>query len=134
MARLRYLIARRPTALAWLLLLALALRLVVPAGFMPDTSARAVTLVACPEWGAGPAVSGHHAAHDRADHGRSHRHAEPPCAFAGLGSPTLAAGDAAPLTPPADAVARAATPLGRALGLLATERLRPPAHAPPARG
>jgi hypothetical protein len=132
MTRLRHLIERRSAIAAWLLLLALALRLVVPAGFMPAASAHGITLVACPEWGMAPTMAAHHAAHQRTDHGEPHRHAEPPCAFAGLGLPTLAAGELPSLSPPTDAVALAATPLGRALRFAAAERLRPPAHAPPA--
>lgn len=132
MTRLRHLIERRSAATAWLLLLALALRLIVPAGFMPAAAAHGITLVACPEWGAAPAMAAHHAAHQRTDHGEPHRHAEPPCTFAGLGLPTLAAGDLPPLAPPADVVALAATPLGRALRIAAADRLRPPTHAPPA--
>jgi hypothetical protein len=132
MTRLRHLIERRPAAMGLLLVLALALRLIVPAGFMPAASARGVTLVACPEWGAAPTMAAHGATHDRDDHGEPHRHAEPPCAFAGLGLPTLAAGDLTPLSPFTDAIALAATPLGRALRVAATDRLRPPTHAPPA--
>jgi hypothetical protein len=132
MTRLRHLIERRSAAMVWLLLLALALRLIVPAGFMPAASAHGITLVACPEWGAAPALAAHHAAHQRTDHGEPHRHAEPPCAFAGLGLPTLAGGELPPLSPPTDAVSLVATTLGRALQLAATDRLRPPAHAPPA--
>lgn len=132
MTRLRHLIEHRPTVTAWLLLLAIALRLIVPPGFMPAASMHGVTLIACPEWGAAPAMTSHHAAHQRTDHGESHRHTEPPCAFAGLGLPTLAAGDLPPLSPPADTVALAATRLGRALRLAAADRLRPPTHAPPA--
>ncbi len=132
MARLRHLIEQRSAMTAWLLLLALALRLVVPAGFMPAASAHGITLVACPAWGAAPAMTAHHADHQRTDHGAPHRHAEPPCAFAGLGLPALAAGDLPTLSPPTDTVALAATPLGRALRLAAADRLRPPPHAPPA--
>ncbi|MBY9061315.1 hypothetical protein K7957_00010 [Sphingomonas yunnanensis] len=132
MTRLRHLIERRPVAVAWLLLIAMALRLIVPAGFMPAGAARGLTLVACPEWGAVPTMAAHHAAHERTGHGEPHRHTEPPCAFAGLGLPTLAAGDFSPLAPRIDAVALAATAHGRALRLAAADRLRPPAQAPPA--
>ena len=133
MTRLRHLIERRSAITAWLLLLALALRLIVPAGFMPASSAHGITLVACPEWGAVPTLAPHHEAHQRTGHREPHRHAESPCAFAGLGLPTLAAGDLPPLSSPTVTIALAATPLDRALRLAAADRLRPPTHAPPAR-
>ncbi|MBW6526167.1 hypothetical protein KZ813_04895 [Sphingomonas sp. RHCKR7] len=133
MESLRHLIERRPAALALVLLLALALRLIVPAGFMPDSSARGLALVGCPEWGAAPGAMAHREGHDRADHRAPHRHTESTCAFAGLGLPTLAAGDPPSLALPTPDVAPAAAPRGRALRLAAGEWLRPPTHAPPAR-
>lgn len=128
-------------ALVALAFLALALKAIVPSGFMPGTSL-AAPIVLCPDQGpmpamamggatggaAGRAAHGGHGApgapHDAADH---------PCAFAGLGLASLAEPFAAPvvaLAPAAPATAArpaAATVPGR--GLAAPP---PPSHAPPA--
>lgn len=121
--------ARRPggPARAWLglvLALALALKLLVPQGWMPGPGGR---LILCPSAGPTTAMTGMHHGGDKAPaHGADH-----PCAFAGLGlaaapPPPLAA-IVAPAThvPPALAPARAVT-VGR--GLAAPP---PPATGPP---
>lgn len=131
MRRLRRQIVRRPFAVAWLLLFAVALRLLVPAGFMP--AAQGDALVACPEWGA--ATIGHHrGAHHGGDGHAPHSHAEPTCPFAGLGLPTLVGDGPLPLAPVAarDRIAPAA--MRRDFRLVTAARLRPPPHAPPPLG
>ena len=116
-------------ALAILAVLALALKLMVPAGYMPGSS-WAAPIVLCPDQGAMPtatATHGHHmpshAPHGGPDH---------PCAFAGVGAATLAAPFeppfVAPVVEPRDDDVAAATASTPGRGLAAPP---PPSHAPP---
>jgi hypothetical protein len=75
---------RAPTRawLALLLALALAVRALVPSGWMPAGENRGMQLVPCPSEGAVPMAGHHH--HHRDDHAA----ADHPCAFAGLGLPS----------------------------------------------
>lgn len=117
--------------LALAAVLALVLKLAVPAGYMPGISL-AAPLVLCPEQDGPPAAASHHRHHapakstdDKAGHA---------CAFAGVGL-------AAMTTPPADALLAHTpspavdAPAGQARrtrpgrGLAAPP---PPSHAPPA--
>ncbi|HVF94079.1 MAG TPA: hypothetical protein VM900_07165 [Sphingomonas sp.] len=118
-------------AFAVLVLLALALKLMVPAGFMPGASL-AVPIVLCPGQAAPPAAKamahhGHHEpskAPDRGDH---------PCPYAATASTPLAAHShviAIKLTGQASTEAMASLAnLAPGLGLAAPP---PPSHAPPA--
>lgn len=62
-------------AMAALLALVLALRLLTPAGFMPTFEHGAVTIVACPDFAPAPAAPMHH--------GGDHKKAQSPCPYAG---------------------------------------------------
>ena len=129
-------------SLIWLLLAAtLAMRVLVPQGYMPVASAGFFSVAPCPTAGAWPLVAqGHHDSHDGHEpHGQhdahghdaqEHGHSAQPCAFAGL---------AGPAAPPPDLPA---LPLPLSLALVVetrsdaappvrAERRIPPARAPP---
>jgi hypothetical protein len=79
---------------AWLMALALLLKVAVPSGYMLDTHSGAIAIVACSGMGpmqmaAMPAMADHgaHGPHKRSDK------AELPCAFAGLNAASVAAAD-----------------------------------------
>lgn len=126
---------RRHAGLAWLVvMLALAMKLLVPAGFMPVLGTNGVTIVICS--GSGPmtmtmAMPG--MATPGGDHDAPAKH-DAPCAFAGLAAPSLGGADVIQL-----AIALAAI---LALGVLFTPLaqrpvwafLRPPLRGPPALG
>jgi hypothetical protein len=101
-----------------LLVAALFLRLLVPAGYMVGSAAGVPALVPCPSAGAVPAMAhpGHH-------HGPV-SHAEAPCPFAALGAPALPPADPLALAPPQPGFALAAA-------WLPAESLAPGAAAPP---
>ena len=110
---------------ATLLALALALRLLTPAGFMPVFDHGAVSIVACPDWASGTAATPAH--HHQGGSKTLHQ----PCPFAaasGVGG--LAAG----FGPLLDVmILAAALLLGRTFVFLQrhSARERPPTRAPP---
>jgi hypothetical protein len=135
---LRRLLLQYNALAAGLLGLALAMRLLVPIGFMPMQVGGTITLQLCSGFGPQPmapatAMAGmHHGETDQGPHHGKADKAETPCAFAGLSAPSLAATDPAML-----AVAllfivavgrRTITPIAPG----APPRLRPPSRGPPA--
>jgi len=90
-----------------LLVCALAMRMLVPSGFMIAPGAHGATLVLCPGQGAVPAAMPHHMAmpsHDMGKHGGDHQDkADHPCAFASAG----AAADLVSMVHPAAPTTRA---------------------------
>jgi hypothetical protein len=126
-------------------LVVLALRLLVPAGYMPAIDAGGIAIVACPDGAAAapPVMAGPADRHaDRhADHHRSRHHdddrgdhhgAGQICAFAGLSAPLLGGADSVLLAAALAWVAAAALALPRRHPARAAPYLRPPSHAPPA--
>ena len=127
---LRRLVLNNPALASFVLALALAMKLVVPAGFMPTVDDGHIVISICT--GTGPmkmvmAVPGKAPGED----GGHHEKAEQPCAFAGLSLPSLAAADPALLAAailfvmvlglrPIIPIARTAAPY-----------LRPPLRGPP---
>ena len=116
---------------AALFLCALAIRVMVPAGFMPTTTAHGVVVSLC---------AGQSSDHQALDLGKKvpgqHKgNADSPCSFAaGLGGGLLDT-SSVPLSVPLPSVA--ALPLGRAIADLVVHRLAappPPALGPPALG
>lgn len=137
MTALRHHLRRHRALTALLLAAALALRLFVPAGFMPERTTGGPVLALCDGFGPitiGPAAARHHGSHGT-DHDRSGRSHEgmagAPCAFAGLSMPTLGGGD--PIQPMPRRVVQIETGRLVFLALLphAGLRLRPPLRGPP---
>lgn len=134
MASLRTLAAAHRGVLALLLACALAARLLIPGGFMPQVTSGALALILCPDVVPAQAVTtampGMH--HDTGTGDGGEARADMPCAFAGLGAPALGSADA-PL--PAAAVLFAflvVVLLGAArVPPAPPPRLRPPLRAPP---
>ncbi|OYU15535.1 MAG: hypothetical protein CFE37_05285 [Alphaproteobacteria bacterium PA4] len=114
---------RHPLLILPLLLLALWLRALTPAGWMPVFAGDGVVMTLCSD--AGGTIRQVDAGHD----GKSAP--EQPCAFAGLAP--LALADAPALLPPVAVVATAAATITRAaLRLSPLRHQRPPAQGPPA--
>lgn len=87
----RHVLHRRWLA-AWLIVAALLMKVLVPAGYMLDVSGGSVTVELCSGYGPMPMTmampgTAHHG--DKHDGGK----AEQPCAFAGLTAPALAGAD-----------------------------------------
>lgn len=129
MARLRRLLDNRALCGA-LLALALAMKLLVPGGFMPAVSGGTIVIRLCS--GTGPMAM---AMPGLADDERGEGHpgkAEQPCAFGGLAAPALGAIDPVLLAVAiAFILALALHPVAPRIAGLAV-RLRPPLRGPPA--
>ena len=125
----RYFLRHRALA-AWLVALALLMKVLVPTGYMLGMSDGSITVELCSGYGpmtmSTPGMA-HHGG-DKSDHGK----AEQPCAFSGLSAPSLAAADPILL-----ALALAfiiATAFRAPIPVLVQARafLRPPTTGPPA--
>ncbi|SDA11716.1 DUF2946 family protein [Sphingomonas sp. NFR15] len=140
MQRFRDHLRQHPALAAWLLTLALLLKLLVPSGYMLDASGRSIGLVLCsgmtPSHAAPMAMPmampgmAHHADHDSKKDGQT---AEQPCAFAGLNAASLAAADPVLL---AAAIAFVIAVVFRHVSqkpVGARVYLRPPLRGPPSR-
>lgn len=137
MGTTRAMLMTRPLLALMLLLCAIAARMLVPAGFMPERVGDRLTLALCT--GHGPMVMA--AAHDgdtRAPHhvaakagGKDATQIDQPCGFGGLGV-TLGGGTffAAPITAMAPALLRKVA-AGAPVRAQPSDRLRPPLRAPP---
>lgn len=89
---LRSLLARHRWLAIWLVSAALMMKVLVPAGFMPNVSSGAILVQLCSGQGLQTVmmeIPGRSGDHDPADH----KQADIPCAFSGLSSPALAAAD-----------------------------------------
>ena len=122
MTALRQLLRTRPRLLAWLVLCALAVKLLVPAGYMPDVADGRMAIVDCPGMTAGHP---HGAPADRGATGQ-------PCVFAALAAPVAAIAGAPIAAVMLVAVALLAWRPGEAAIPRASPRWRPPLRAPPA--
>lgn len=117
----------------WFLALALAVKLLVPAGFMLSVEQGRLAMVPCEGMAPRAAAPAAHAmpGHDDPSPAEGHGEPELPCAFAGLQGQALAA------LPPALLVAlllfirEAAFRPASYRTVRATPRLRPPGRAPP---
>lgn len=128
----RLILSNRPLAIA-VLALALLMKLAMPAGFMPSVSNGQIVVSLCSGTGASTmAITIPGLEHDRPDGGGHSGKTEPPCAFASLSTPSLAAADPILLA--------AAILFVLALGMrplslpaaTAPPYLRPPLRGPPA--
>lgn len=129
MIPLRRLVLRHPLLAGWLVALTLAMKLLVPAGFMPMVSGHSITISICSGYApmpmAMPGMKGH------ANPDGHHDRTVTPCAFGELTMPGLAGADPVLLA--------AALVFILALGFMilavrarkAPSRLRPPAIGPP---
>lgn len=133
MSGLRLSLRRHRWLAALVVAAALALRIVVPAGFMPALDHGRVIVAICNGEGPGTialaiTTAGGDHGHDDGDGDRAHS----PCAFADLALPVIGGTD--PLQLAAALLFILATALVRALSLppRAPARLRPPLRAPPA--
>lgn len=131
MAVLRILIRRYPVFAVVVIAAALAMKLAVPAGFMPHFSGSTMTLQICNGMGT-TAITVPVPGKGDTDKGRGHeKPGESPCAYSGLNAPALSGADPVILV--------LALALAFLVGLLAPasidapriDRLRPPLRAPP---
>lgn len=115
--------AGRRGMLSALMALALALRLLSPAGFMPSFAGGALTIVVCPDAGLHERTVGHHH-----DHGKTHQQ---PCPYAAAASAGSLPTDVS-ATRPAEAEPAALRP-AIAVATIHRDRTRdrPPATGPP---
>jgi hypothetical protein len=115
----------RSHAFLWLLAAALFMRAFLPQGYMPErTDSGAITVRVC---GSGHVLQipiGPYEAPGKADR------AQPPCAFAGLGTPVLPPPALAHLAPPVP-VEPAYAPAEEAARRVSTPLPHPPARGPP---
>lgn len=117
---------RHPRAFLWLLLAAaLFMRAFLPQGYMPErTESGTITVRVCGSGHVLQIPTGKDEAPDTAER------AEPPCAFAGLGTPALPPPAVAELRAPLP-VERAFAQAGEAASLPAAPLPHPPARGPP---
>lgn len=118
-------IRTRSTLFAIVAALALLVRLLVPAGFMPQVAHEQVAIVACP--GMAMASEAHHHAHDAPAHGGFER----PCAFAAVAAPATLLALVLLLVLPLAAAVRLVLPLQAPPAPRSALRWRPPLRAPP---
>lgn len=138
MQRFRDPLRHHPAIIAGLLALALLLKLLVPSGYMLETTGASFGLVPCsgmaPTHVMPPAVAmpgmTHHADHDG---NKDKPAAEHPCAFAGLSGVTLAAADPLLLALAIAFVIAAGIRPIRLRPAKAHAHLRPPLRGPPLR-
>jgi hypothetical protein len=129
---LRRLVLKNRKLAGFVLVLALAMKLLVPAGFMPTFSDGRIVVSICS--GTGPTtmvmtIPG--LEHGKSKDGHQGK-AEQPCAFAGLSAPSLAAADPMLLAIAiAFAMALALQPITASI-IRARPHLRPPLRGPPA--
>jgi hypothetical protein len=132
-SRLRHLLLTYRAAAALVVALALVVRVLVPAGFMPMVDRGGISIVLCT--GTGPQTVS--MAMPGMDHGAEHGPAkhdggkpEAPCAFAGLSAPALGGADPALLLGALLFILLAGwAPVRRPA--VAAPRLRPPLRGPP---
>ncbi len=141
MSPVRHLIRDRRAVAALLLAMALVLRLVVPAGYMPMVAQDGVMLAICdgnaPVTVVGPAAAPtmagmHHHSGTPADAAPMPSKPDSPCAFADLSTPAVASVD--PVLLIAAIAFAVALAIRRVMPLRMRERghLRPPLRGPPA--
>lgn len=127
---LRRLAARHRASVGALLVLALAIRLLVPAGFMPRVADGHISIGICS--GVGPMTV---MAMPGSDHGKSDdgAHGKPgqPCAFAALSAPALPAADPILVALAMLFVAALALQAAAKCAAVAPRHLRPPLRGPP---
>lgn len=130
MGGLRLFARNRPAIAALLLAAALCLKVLVPMGYMPQSTGNGIVVTLCSGATTTIAIPGKDGEGQQRDHGATT--ADHPCAFAPLGAHMIAA-DVLPLVLAALLFVFVAAILGRPQTLRAAPaRIRPPSHAPPA--
>ncbi|KQM61736.1 MULTISPECIES: hypothetical protein [unclassified Sphingomonas] len=146
MSRLRRLFLTHNALAALVIIVTLAMKAVVPAGFMPMLVEGRVVIALCSGFGpvipvaAPPKMAGmHHGAAMGADHGRhapkdggQHDDKPQPCAFSGLSTPSLAGADPVVLAIAIAFVLTLGLHIVVALPVMRPGRLWPPLRGPPA--
>jgi len=131
MTALRRQILRHRGLAAWLFALTLALKLLIPGGYMPTVHDGRITIAVCSGTSTTPMVMTIPGFADRDDAPQDQAKPDQPCAFAGLSLPSLAAADpivlAAAIAFIVATVFRMATPVRAAT----RAHLRPPPRGPP---
>ena len=128
MTRLRHRIFAHRRWAAWLFAAALLMKLLVPAGFMPASSAGTIAIELCTGSGAQTITIPAEHQDEQSGHGK----AASPCIFAGLGAPSLAAADPVLLALALAFVFTTAFAAASAPGARTLAHLRPPLRGPPA--
>ena len=93
MNRLRSLVCNHRLFAGWIVVAAMAMRILVPVGFMPTESGHAMTMELCPGYAAmamATPAPAHHTPDGR--HGKDGK-SEAPCAFSGLSAPAVRGAD-----------------------------------------
>ena len=133
MTALRRLLRQHRALSAGLLALALLMKLLVPAGFMPVVAGGGIAIELC--GGTAPAamtMAMPGMAHHRDKSG--HQGRDVPCAFAGLAAPSLPAVDPLLLALAIAFVMAAGLPVAVPVPAATRAYLRPPLRGPPAQG
>ena len=116
---------------AWLVALALVMKVLVPSGYMLGTSGGSITIEICSGYGpmkmTMPMSGMTHHGSDKGDHGK----AEQPCAFSSLSAPSLAAADPVLLALAIAFIVAAAFRMAVTSPPRASAFLRPPLRGPP---
>lgn len=145
MFRVRRLLLTHNALAALVIAVALLMKAVVPAGFMPMLVDGRVVIALCSGFGPVPPIAAassmagmHHGAamdeahggHDRKDDGQ-HDNKPQPCAFSGLNAPSLAGADPVVLAIAIAFVLMLGLRIIVALPVRRAARLRPPLRGPP---
>ena len=111
--------------------LALAVKVLVPAGFMPSVAGGRIAVTLCP--GAEPAMAAMGGMKHGSETGDRHEGTrEAPCVFAGLSAPSLAAADPLLLAAAIVFVMASGFRIAVRPGVTEPPHLRPPSRGPPA--
>ncbi len=130
MAPLRRQIRAYPRLAALILAAALLLRILVPAGFMPDFSGGTMQVTICTGYGPAKMMAAMPMNGGQSDGNHQGKH-DMPCGFAGLGMPGLGGADQIQLALAILFIMAAGLALAPRPILAGFFRLRPPLRAPP---
>jgi hypothetical protein len=112
--------------------LALALRVVIPSGFMPVQTAHGIVVTICDGMGSGKTMVVDLQRSDDSEHPADHHKQPVPCAFAALSAPALA-GNLPPVPAlPAPLLREIALPPPLTRATASSDFLTPPLRGPPA--
>ncbi len=139
MLRLRRLLLTHNALAVLAICVALLMKALIPAGFMPAMVDGRFVIAVCsgtgpvvapPPMAGMPGMTAHHGGHDR--HSEQHDNKPQPCAFAGLQAPSLAAADPVVLAIAVAFVLALGLRIVVAFPAALPAHLRPPLRGPPA--